>query len=219
MRPVNLIVIHCSASPDGISLARFSPATGFVTGSAQVIDAWHAARDFNREPAAVRRYNPHLRHIGYHYVIDIDGRIETGRAVDEPGAHAAGFNGESIGICLVGTARYTRAQWLALQYLLIGAPVERAPEGLLSLFAIPLLSARRLPARGRLGVRMVDGLCGHRDLSPDANRNGVVESVEWLKTCPGFDVAAWLRSDLEPPAAHVLDPLLDPLPATGEAHA
>ena len=31
-------------------------------------------------------------------------------------------------------------------------------------------------------------VCGHRDLSPDTNGNGVVESSEWLKQCPCFDV-------------------------------
>ena len=38
-------------------------------------------------------------------------------------------------------------------------------------------------------------VCGHRALSPDRNGNGVVESHEWLKQCPCFDVATdeWCR--------------------------
>ncbi|MBP1594036.1 MAG: N-acetylmuramoyl-L-alanine amidase, partial [Bacteroidetes bacterium] len=30
---------------------------------------------------------------------------------------------------------------------------------------------------------------GHRDLSPDLNGNGVIESHEWLKQCPCFNVS------------------------------
>lgn len=40
--------------------------------------------------------------IGYHYVIDRKGNIETGRALDQVGAHAPGFDAQSIGICLAG---------------------------------------------------------------------------------------------------------------------
>ena len=41
--------------------------------------------------------------IGYHFVLQPDGRIETGRPIDTVGAHAgAGVNGRSIGICFAG---------------------------------------------------------------------------------------------------------------------
>ena len=33
-------------------------------------------------------------------------------------------------------------------------------------------------------------VCGHRDLSPDLNRNGKIEPREWMKQCPCFDVAS-----------------------------
>lgn len=44
-----------------------------------------------------------------------------------------------------------------------------------------------------------DCMDGHRDLSPDIDGDGVVERHEWLKTCPGFDVAAWLASGMRIP--------------------
>ena len=40
--------------------------------------------------------------IGYHYVIRRDGAIEQGRPIEKPGAHAAGYNTNSIGICYAG---------------------------------------------------------------------------------------------------------------------
>ena len=33
-------------------------------------------------------------------------------------------------------------------------------------------------------------VCGHRDLSPDRDGNGVITPGEWIKACPCFDVAA-----------------------------
>tara|TARA_Y100001963_G_scaffold152551_1_gene237608 strand:- start:358 stop:1254 length:897 start_codon:yes stop_codon:yes gene_type:complete len=35
---------------------------------------------------------------------------------------------------------------------------------------------------------------GHRDLSPDLNGDGIIQSNEWTKLCPSFDVAKWLKS-------------------------
>ena len=40
--------------------------------------------------------------IGYHYLIRLDGRIETGRDVDLIGAHVNGHNAHTIGVCYVG---------------------------------------------------------------------------------------------------------------------
>lgn len=37
-------------------------------------------------------------------------------------------------------------------------------------------------------------IIGHRDLSPDKNGNGKIESCEWMKACPSFEVSEWLQS-------------------------
>ena len=37
-------------------------------------------------------------------------------------------------------------------------------------------------------------IIGHRDLSPDINGNGMIESFEWQKACPSFEVSEWLKS-------------------------
>ena len=170
MRPINLIVIHCSASPNSDTLFRGKVSdVGFQT-PVQIIDEWHAKRGFQRQPEARRRYNPSLRAIGYHYVIYRNGVISTGRDVTESGAHVTGYNQKSLGICLVGTDRFTEDQWESLRDL-----------------------ATRLQS-----LYPESRVVGHRDLSPDQNKNGIVEKFEWLKTCPGFDVTAWLGDGVNP---------------------
>lgn len=164
MRQINLIVIHCSASPNSDPLYRASLGAPGTLTPAQVIDSWHEKRGFSRSAAACNALNPHLPHIGYHYVIYRTGAIVTGRAIDEVGAHVQSQNAKSIGICLVGMDAFTQAQWDSLR-----DQVTRLQK------AYPL-------------ARVV----GHRDLSPDRNGDGKVDSGEWLKTCPGFDVGAWL---------------------------
>ena len=194
MRTINLIVIHCSATPSGKSIARGTPGKPGYLNAAKVIDSWHAMRGFKRTAANLRLFTGDLPSIGYHYVIDIDGTVLNGRHEMEVGAHAAGHNANSIGICLVGgvepkTAAYTPAQWASLARLLRQISVMRR---------IPLAPARRS------GKTLTGGICGHRDLSPDTNGNGTADAHEWLKTCPGFDVGKWLAAPAQPLAGHVL---------------
>ncbi|MDP8079532.1 N-acetylmuramoyl-L-alanine amidase [Phocoenobacter skyensis] len=117
---IQKIVIHCSATQNGVPLAKKR-----VT-AAQRIDDWHKKKGFHRQNNAIKNFNSHLSAIGYHFVIDTDGALETGRQVGEVGAHVKGHNKNSIGICLVGGisitgknfGRYTKAQWHALSELL-----------------------------------------------------------------------------------------------------
>ncbi|KAF7600158.1 MAG: N-acetylmuramoyl-L-alanine amidase [Candidatus Dactylopiibacterium carminicum] len=176
-RPINLILIHCAATPNGKSLFRGKAGEpGFQT-PAEAIDGWHAQRGFRRDPAALPRLNPSLRSIGYHFLIYTNGQIVTGRHTDEIGAHCQGYNQRSLGICLIGTDKFTRAQWESLAYLQTS------------------LAGKYPNAAWK----------GHRDMSPDQNRNGIVEPFEWLKVCPGFDVSAWLAGGKRPLANHLYE--------------
>lgn len=47
-------------------------------------------------------YNRGWDNIGYHYYITTDGVIHKGRQLDQEGAHAYGFNANSIGVCYEG---------------------------------------------------------------------------------------------------------------------
>jgi len=172
-RVIHCIVIHCSASRNGISLGRLgSPGCT----SAEVIDGWHRARKFARSPQWRAQFNPALTSIGYHFVIDVDGQRLTGRHVDEQGAHAAGHNTNTIGICLIGTDKFTREQWAELRQLVNELLVDYP-------------NAR---------------VCGHRDLSPDLNGDGRITTNEWTKICPGFDATDWwLNKGLQPMVGHI----------------
>ena len=134
----------------------------------------HLARGFHRDPAARLRFNLELSSIGYHFVIYTEGTVVTGRSLDEIGAHVQGHNAHSIGVSMIGTDAFTPAQWDSLAKL------------------ISDLQASFPNAR----------VCGHRDLSPDLNGDGIVEPNEWIKICPGFDVATWLK-DRVPEPKHV----------------
>ncbi|QIW15837.1 N-acetylmuramoyl-L-alanine amidase [Pasteurellaceae bacterium RH1A] len=167
--PIKKIVIHCSATRNGQSLRTSDQSP------AQRIDSWHKTRGFKRLAGNFQHFNPHLKHIGYHFVIDTDGTVETGRAEGETGAHVKGHNMHSIGICLVGGitqagknhAEFTKAQWQALHALL-----------------------RKLEAKHPQAK-----IYGHRDLSPDRNGDGTISPNEWVKDCPCFDVWRWLDSE------------------------
>jgi N-acetylmuramoyl-L-alanine amidase len=187
-RTVNLIVLHCSATPSGQWLGGSVPGRAGYVSASRSIDLWHAKAGFKRQPAWVARHNTQLKHIGYHYVVDLDGRLWLGRHLAEVGAHVAGHNANSVGICLVGgaemDARYTAAQWATLAGL-VGQ--------LAGHLGVPL---QHVQGRGT-------GVCGHRDLSPDANGDGRITRRDWLKTCPGFDVAGWLQAGLVPAERNV----------------
>lgn len=174
MRPINLIVIHCSASPNGDSLFRGSPGTPGSQTPVSAINEWHRKRGFHRDPAAVKYFNPLLDAIGYHYIIYRNGVVVTGRSEEEIGAHVTGFNQKSIGICMVGTDKFTIGQWFSLQTLVSNLK-------------------SRCPSIARV--------VGHRDLSPDQDYDGIIEPFEWLKICPGFDVATWINGDMVPLAS------------------
>lgn len=113
--------------------------------------------------------------IGYHYVIRRSGKREYGRPLQMVGAHVNGYNARSVGICLVGG---TDENGLSQNNF--------TPEQ----FSTLRLTLKELDATYP-NCRVL----GHRDLSPDADGDGLVTPNEWIKECPSFDVAAWLEKD------------------------
>lgn len=127
IRAITAIVIHCSASPNGRSLFTGQAGRpGFVTPVME-IDRWHRERGFKRSDAARAKINKSLCCIGYHYLVYTNGAIAAGRGEDEVGAHAHGFNAKSLGVCLIGTSKFTPVQWEALRELM-RVLVNRYPQ-------------------------------------------------------------------------------------------
>ncbi|WP_418551445.1 N-acetylmuramoyl-L-alanine amidase [Prevotella sp.] len=77
MRTITLIIIHCSATPQGSSLSF---------------------EECRRDHIMHR----HFRDIGYHFYITRDGVVHEGRPIEKVGAHCEGHNSHSIGVCYEG---------------------------------------------------------------------------------------------------------------------
>lgn len=89
VRPVERVFLHCSAND--------RPEHANIT----TIRRWHVARGFSD--------------IGYHYVIDFEGRLLVGRSLERIPAAQQGHNSGSIAICVTGgqdgEKAFTQAQF------------------------------------------------------------------------------------------------------------
>ena len=142
MRSINEIIIHCSATREGQDI------------SVDTIKKWHVEG---------RGWSD----IGYHFYIDINGKIWKGRDIDRSGAHCKNHNRNSIGVCYCGgveadgkTPKDTRT--------------ETQKELMIELI-------KRLK-----GLYPKATIHGHRDFSIDRDGDGV-EKHEFMKMCPCFD--------------------------------
>ena len=95
------IIGHHTGGTDANPLADTSKHT------ASTVENWHLKKGWDG--------------IGYHYFISLAGTISQGRPEHVQGAHAIGYNRNSIGICLAGNFDATmpsQAQEIALRGLL-----------------------------------------------------------------------------------------------------
>lgn len=133
----DFIAVHCSATRPSQDI-----------GAAE-IRKWHKGKGWSD--------------IGYAWVVRRDGKVEKGRDEDAVGSHVQGFNGRSLGICLIGGVserdtkkaenNFTAMQFASLKMLLWRLKVKYPKAKIL----------------------------GHRDFPNVA------------KECPSFDVAGWLQ--------------------------
>ncbi|WP_143194230.1 N-acetylmuramoyl-L-alanine amidase [Micromonospora sp. CB01531] len=68
----------------------------------------YSAASPDQTPKVIQAYHMDTKKwsdIGYNFLVDDDGRIYEGRGWDVVGAHAAGYNTESIGVCFIGRDR------------------------------------------------------------------------------------------------------------------
>jgi N-acetylmuramoyl-L-alanine amidase len=134
MKDVKKIIVHCSATREGDNSIN-----------AEVIDRWHKKRGW--------------KGIGYHFVVLIDGSIETGRMINKCGAHTKGMNCKSIGVCYIGgveSERNDKGKYSAKD--------TRTPEQIATLLELLRLLKKIYPEAK---------IHGHRDFA--------------AKACPSFD--------------------------------
>jgi N-acetylmuramoyl-L-alanine amidase len=109
---------------------------------------------------------------GYHRFIRKDGTIHIGRPFDKTGAHVKDYNANSIGICYEGGLDVN------------GKAKDTRTEAQKSSINLCIMEALNFAGRNRGHVTRI---CGHRDLSPDLDGDGVVEPSEFVKSCPCYD--------------------------------
>lgn len=170
------IVVHHSATP---AIVEGAPV------DVRLIDRWHQKRGFGAEAAG------RIFHVGYHYVILPDGRIQSGRPEFVHGAHAKQFN-DRLGICLIGNFS-SRANWRESQQP--GHPTARQQQALVWLVS-SLLDEYNLP---------VSCVVRHRDTGA-------------ITECPGdrLPFAGILRAVNAKVRANQLAPAVAPHPSPGE---
>lgn len=100
--------------------------------------------------------------VGYHKVINVDGTIETIQPDELPTNGVRSFNQTSIHLCYKGGING------------IDTRTIKQKESLLKLVKE---YKKKYPTAYVLG---------HRDLSPDINKDGKITQNEWVKICPCF---------------------------------
>lgn len=104
---------------------------------------------------------------GYHYVVSPDGKITQLLDEDKVSNGVKGFNSVLINVAYTGGIDAT------------GKPVDnRTPAQKSSLLSLLKLLHRKYPAAV---------IQGHRDFSPDLNKDGKITPNEWMKVCPCFN--------------------------------
>ena len=108
---------------------------------------------------------------GYHYLIDKNGIVEELTPIEKISNGVAGYNKNSINICYKGGSKGVDT---------------RTPEQKAAILRMVKYLKTRFPK-----AKVV----GHRDLSPDLDKDGVVEPNEWIKLCPSFDVKQFCKEN------------------------
>ena len=161
-------------TPAPMPAAAYPAAMRKITLLAVHCTATLAGKPF--DVAAIRAMHQRLgwSDIGYHRLIGVEGQDWAGRPEEVIGAHIQGHNSNSLAVCYVGGI------------------------GLDGRAADTRTAAQREALASRLRLwrlRFPDAIIrGHRDMSPDLNRDGRITPNEWVKMCPCFDVREWCKS-------------------------
>lgn len=117
MNTPTVIITHHVGGTDAQPLADSSFAT------VKDIDSWHRTR--------WPEFRSSLGYwVGYHYVIEKDGKVTQTRQDNEEGAHVIGMNSKSIGVCFAGNFDVTYPTEAQMQawYNLYGELLKKYPN-------------------------------------------------------------------------------------------
>ena len=104
---------------------------------------------------------------GYHYVVSPDGKITQLLDEEKVSNGVKGFNSVSINVAYIGGIDTN------------GKPVDnRTDAQKASLCSLLKMLHKKYPTAV---------IQGHRDFSPDLNKDGKITSNEWMKACPCFN--------------------------------
>jgi N-acetylmuramoyl-L-alanine amidase len=109
---------------------------------------------------------------GYHYIIGVNGERHIMHHLSEVTNGVYGFNKSSVHIAYIG-GKYAD---------------DRTPSQKIEMAKL----IRELRTHEILGPVPV---FGHRDLYGDTNSDGIIDSRDWKKRCPSFDVSSWLKKE------------------------
>ena len=109
---------------------------------------------------------------GYHHLITPDGVDHHLTPIDQISNGVAGYNAHSIHISYTGGIKD-------------GKPFDnRTNEQKATMKKLVQKYMKAFPEAKVLG---------HREFSPDKNKDGVIQPGEWIKSCPSFEVKDWLK--------------------------
>nr|WP_314698278.1 N-acetylmuramoyl-L-alanine amidase [uncultured Prevotella sp.] len=104
---------------------------------------------------------------GYHYVVSSDGKITQLLDEDKVSNGVKGFNSVSINVAYIGGIDTN------------GKPIDnRTDAQKASLRSLLRMLHKKYPTAF---------IQGHRDFSPDLNKDGKITPNEWMKSCPCFN--------------------------------
>lgn len=151
-------------------LQAYDPRIRKITGI--VIHCSATREGENYDLADIERWHLErgFKRVGYHFIIKLDGTIQPGRILSQAGAHVSGHNSHTIGICYIGGLDDNGK-----------AKDTRTPQQKESLRWLVHAIKTHMKGGSALTVK------GHRDYSPDLNKDGIIQKYERLKDCPCFD--------------------------------
>ncbi|MBP3944400.1 N-acetylmuramoyl-L-alanine amidase [Sphingobacteriaceae bacterium WQ 2009] len=118
--------------------------------------------------------------VGYHKLISFDGGIEDLAPLSAVTNGVQGYNQTSVHISYKGGMNGVDTRSIAQKESILKAINDVYKE------------LSKTQDVGNIKIR------GHRDFSPDTNKNGKVDTWEWTKDCPSFDASfeyAWIQGN------------------------